>query len=170
MGRNPTEGMKDGDTQVEAAEMERNERGYPFGRFDHALDPKKRLTIPAAWRELLGNPKRLYVLLDPYEPCLAILSAEEMETRIARLRTGSLFDRNRSNAMRYIGQNSELLDVDAHGRVRVSDRLLGLIGVRNKVVFIGTGVKMELWALERKPLEEEVDRSELQASFAAIDF
>lgn len=170
MGRNPTEGMKDDDTQDKEVKGAKNDGGYPFGRFDHALDPKKRLTIPAVWRELLGNPEHLYVLLDPYESCLTILSEREMDARMSKLRSGSLFDKNRSAAMRYIGENSELLNVDGHGRIRISDRLLRLVGVKDKVVFIGTGVKMELWPLELKPQEAEVDRSALQASFVAIDF
>lgn len=170
MGRNPTEGMKEDDTQDREVKETRHEGGFPFGRFDHALDPKKRLTIPALWRELLGNPEHLYVLLDPYESCLTILSEKEMRIRMARLSAGSLFDKNRSAAMRYVGENSELLNVDGHGRIRISDRLMRLVGLREKVVFIGTGVKMELWPLELKPLEEKVDRAALQASFMAIDF
>ena len=29
-------------------------KGFLLGRYDHALDPKKRFTIPAGWRQILG--------------------------------------------------------------------------------------------------------------------
>ena len=32
-------------------------KGFLLGRYDHALDPKKRFTIPAGWRQILGDPQ-----------------------------------------------------------------------------------------------------------------
>ena len=37
-------------------------KGFLLGRYDHALDPKKRFTIPAGWRQILGDPQYVFVL------------------------------------------------------------------------------------------------------------
>ena len=55
------------------AESTRAESGVLVGRSDHALDPKKRLTIPSGWRTDMGNPKFVYVMPDRKERCLNLL-------------------------------------------------------------------------------------------------
>ena len=42
------------------------------GRYDHALDPKKRFTIPREWRNLMGNPEFVYVMPDPKDRCVSL--------------------------------------------------------------------------------------------------
>ena len=39
-------------------------KGFLLGRYDHALDPKKRFTIPAGWRQILGDPQYVFVMPD----------------------------------------------------------------------------------------------------------
>ena len=56
--------------------------GALVGRFDHALDPKKRFTIPSEWRTLMGDPQYVYVMLDPVERCLDLVPVAEMESRL----------------------------------------------------------------------------------------
>ena len=51
--------------------------GVLVGRFDHALDPKRRLTIPAEWRSVMGAPDFVYVFPDPAEPCLDLIPPAE---------------------------------------------------------------------------------------------
>ena len=52
--------------------------GVLVGRFDHALDPKKRFTIPREWRAVMGEPDYVYVLPDHKEGCLNLVPKEEM--------------------------------------------------------------------------------------------
>ena len=68
-------------------------KGGFVGRYDHALDPKKRFTIPSEWRDLMGNPKFVYVMPDPKDRCVNIVPTVEMDARLEKLREKALFDR-----------------------------------------------------------------------------
>ena len=61
-------------------------KGFLLGRYDHALDPKKRFTIPAGWRQILGDPQYVFVMPDNEKKCLNIIPQEEMEARLEKLR------------------------------------------------------------------------------------
>ena len=60
------------------------------GRYDHALDPKKRFTIPREWRAMMGDPEFVYVMADPTDRCVNIIPSIEMESRLAKLREKAL--------------------------------------------------------------------------------
>ena len=100
-------------------------KGFLLGRYDHALDPKKRFTIPAGWRQILGDPQYVFVMPDNAKKCLNIIPQEEMEARLEKLREKALFDPRLSNALRIIGANSEQLALDVQGRIRISDKQIG---------------------------------------------
>ena len=78
------------------------------GRYDHALDPKKRFTIPREWRALMGDPEFVYVMPDPVERCVNIIPTVEMEARLAKLRERALFDPALAPVLQKIGANSEM--------------------------------------------------------------
>lgn len=62
------------------------------GRCDHALDPKRRLTIPSVWRKAMGNPEYVYVMPDRKEKCLNLMPKAEMDVLLQKIREKALFD------------------------------------------------------------------------------
>lgn len=160
--------MKESSPQSNVPSAMPAEIGFPFGRYDHAFDGKKRLTVPAAWRDLLGHPRYLYVIRNPKESCLTILAPAEMRAIMEKRKSSSLFDPKTSAAWRYIGENSEMVSIDANGRIRISDRLMDAAGLKDKVVFIGMGGKMEIWPQALKPETPEIDGDALLDAFSTI--
>ena len=69
-----------------AVEAKSAKSGVLVGRFDHSLDPKKRLTIPSEWRAIMGDYPYVYIMPDPVEQCLDLIPAAEMEVRLEKLR------------------------------------------------------------------------------------
>src|ERR1700693_3335536 len=72
-------------------------RGELFsGRFDHSIDEKGRVSIPARFREILQreNHDRLYITNFPYENerCLALYPPSQWDTLNANLRSKPRFD------------------------------------------------------------------------------
>lgn len=122
------------------------------GRFRHALDPKRRLTIPAVWRLQVGNPPVLYVLPDIHERCLCLFPAGDWNRRIEKLRHHSLADRQARKLARTLGSQSELLTWDVQGRIRINDELLAYAGLTDEVVLIGAFEYIEIW--HSKQLDE----------------
>ncbi len=144
--------------------------GLLVGRFDHALDPKKRFTIPAGWRELMGTPAYVYIIPDPKEMCLNLLPPAEMEGRLEKLRQRALFDKGASAALRVLGENSEQVMLDVQGRIRVRDRLLKFAKLEDKVVMIGALNRVQIWSAALLPEEETVDQAKLAEACEALQF
>jgi MraZ protein len=144
--------------------------GLLVGRFDYALDPKKRFTIPSGWRDVMGAPAYVYVMPDPREKCLNLVPPGEMEGRLAKLREKALFDKKASDAMRIIGEHSEQLMVDVQGRIRVRDRLLNFAGIDDKVVMIGAFNRVQIWSPALRPDVEAVDQKTLAEAVDQLQF
>ena len=144
--------------------------GLLVGRFDHALDPKKRFTIPAGWRELMGAPAYVYIIPDPREKCLNLVPPAEMEGRLEKLRQRALFDKGASSALRVLGENSEQVTLDVQGRIRIKDRLLKFALLDETVVMIGALNRVQLWSPSLRPEEEAVDQTQLAEACEALQF
>jgi MraZ protein len=144
--------------------------GLLVGRFDHALDPKKRLTVPAGWRDLMGSPAYVYVFPDPNETCLNLIPPAEMEGRLEKLRQRALFDKRAGEALRVFGENAEQAVLDVQGRIRIRDRLLAFAGLSDKVVLIGALNRVQLWSPILWPETETVDQAALAAACETLDF
>jgi len=151
--------------------MEANARsGALVGRFDHALDPKKRFTIPSEWRELMGNPSYIYVMPDPAERCLNLVPVAEMESRLSKLREKALFDPVANRALQTIGAVSELPSLDVQGRIRISDKLLQFANLTTTVAMLGSVRMVKLWDPAALAPAETVDQKALASALAEAGF
>jgi len=146
------------------------QQGMLMGRMEHALDPKKRLTIPASWRDVMASPAYVYVIPDPNEKCLTIVPPHEMEGRLQALRQKALFDPDATRALKTIGENSEQLSLDVQGRIRICDRLLQYAGLVSQVVMIGAVNRIQLWAPEGCSTSETVDPAKLGTACRLVGF
>ena len=123
------------------------------GRYAHFLDPKKRLTIPIEWREVLGQQKTLCVLPDFCERCLRVFPLREMSRRLDVLRKSSLLDTRARQFVREIAGRMQQISWDAQGRIRLADGLLAHAGLETEVVLIGAVDTFEIWATKQAPRE-----------------
>ena len=149
------------------AEANQGGSGVLVGRIDHALDPKKRLTIPSGWRLVLGNPQFVYAMPDPRERCVNILPKAEMDVMLEQLRQKALFDPAQMKVLQVIGANSDLLMLDVQGRIRIADKLLRFANLTTTVAMVGSVRMIKLWDPAALVPEGEVDQSSLAAALAA---
>ena len=153
-----------------AVEVPGARSGVLVGRFDHALDPKKRFTIPSEWRALMGNPQYVYVMPDRKERCLNLIPAAEMEVRLEKLREKALFDPALNRALQIIGASSEQLTLDIQGRIRVCDKLLQFANLTTTVAMVGSVRMIKLWDPAVLPPEEKIEQQALDAALDAAGF
>ena len=140
------------------------------GRYDHALDPKKRFTIPREWRNLMGNPEFVYVMPDPVDRCVNIIPMVEWEARMEELRKKALFDPALKPVLQTIGANSEMPALDVQGRIRISDKLLQFANLTTTVAMLGAVRMIQLWDPAALPPANEVDQASLREALALAGF
>ncbi len=138
-------------SQVATIQAEGGFEGGAFvNQYVHTLDPKRRLTIPAEWRELVGNPSRLYVLPGVHDPCLTVLPAREMMRRLSESRDRfKLSDQKARQFNRVLASRADLVTWDTAGRIRIKDTLLEYAGICVQAVLVGAFEGFELWNPER---------------------
>ena len=144
--------------------------GVLVGRNDHALDPKKRLTIPSEWRTVMGNPDYVYVMPDRTEKCLNLVPKTEMEMRLQKLREKALFDPALNRQLQVLGAASEQLVLDVQGRIRICDKLLQFANLTTTVAMVGSVRMVKLWDPKALAPEDKVEQSALDAALESAGF
>ncbi len=117
------------------------------GHFEHSLDAKNRLSIPAKFRAAFSAG---VVLAKDPEPCVAVWTPDTHEAIIER----ALGDLNPMGSeyrklSRFYQGNSFDIDLDAAGRVTLPPPLLAHAGIQKEVVVAGVGDHLEVWARDR---------------------
>ena len=130
------------------------------GHFEHSLDAKNRLSIPARFRAAFSSGT---VLAKDPEPCVAVWTAEAHEAIIERA-LGPLnpMGPDYRRLSRYFQGNSFDIELDASGRVTLPPPLLGHAGIEKEVVVVGVGDHREVWARERWQAEQEALDAEIR--------
>lgn len=134
------------------------------GTYDHSLDAKNRLTLPARFRGQLGEK---VVLAKGTATCVTVWTPDEFDAYVAAALQGEHPLSPRADQInRYFQANSHEVDIDAAGRVALSPRLMAHAGLEKEVVVTGVGSRLEIW--DRKAWDEydaSLDINELTASF-----
>ena len=130
------------------------------GNFAHTIDPKGRVTIPAAFREALAdgftiglNNQFAAIALYPKakwnEKCEQLAKIPEsdiMGTRYVRLITGNSFSG---------------CELDNQGRVLLPATLRAKVGMDKAIRFVGMGGYLEIWDEQRYLREADVSEQSI---------
>ena len=118
----------------------------PFrGTFDHTLDAKNRLTVPARYRAALADGAVLAMLVD-LKPCVGVWRPEDYERYTARALADVPALSTRLNELeRFFYGNSHDTELDAAGRIMIPGFLGEHASLAKEVVVVGVGDRMELW-------------------------
>ena len=137
--------------------------------FERPLDPKKRLTIPSVWRRALGSDY-VYVMKEEDLPCLLLIPKEMFESRLMGVQEDAITDEGLNDILESVGEDSELLEFDVQGRIRISDRLLAYANIKGSVVMKGAVRMARLWAPENVPQRSAEESENLRAARKRLRF
>src|SRR5919206_2771523 len=113
------------------------------GTFDHTLDAKNRLTIPAKFRAALSEG---VVLAKGIERCVQVWAPKTFDAYVNSALQGlNPLSEQARKLNRFFAANSFDTDLDAAGRVMVPSFLLDHAGLRKEVVVTGAGECLEVW-------------------------
>lgn len=114
-----------------------------LGRYQHNIDDKGRLIIPARFREMLE--RGAYITLG-FERNLMVLTPEVFDQLYANVIGLSLTDSSARDLQRFIFSNAERVEVDKVGRILLPQYLRELAQLENEVILVGIGNKFEIWS------------------------
>ncbi len=121
-----------------------------IGSFEHMLDAKGRVFIPAKWRETLGDTLVVTLgLLDTErEACLSGMSVPEWERFSAKLSALPVSDVSGQAIRRRLYSMAAACEVDKQGRILIPAQLRDLAGLAKDATLIGVGERIEIWKPE----------------------
>jgi MraZ protein len=113
------------------------------GTFDHSLDAKNRLTIPAKFRAALSDG---VVLAKGIERCVQVWTPKAFDAYVGEaLRGLNPLSEQARKLNRFFAANSLDTELDSAGRVMVPGFLLEHADLRKDVVVTGAGDCLEVW-------------------------
>ena len=113
-----------------------------LGQYQHTLDDKGRLMIPARFRELLEGGA--YVT-QGFDRCLMVLTEPYFQQVYDNVNTMNLADPNARLLRRLIFANAYPVEVDKVGRVLVPQNLRQFAGLNGEAIVAGQGDYFEVW-------------------------
>jgi MraZ protein len=138
-----------------------------FGRYEHTIDEKGRLTIPARYRELLENGA--YVTRG-FDNNLIVHPAASFEAMFSKVNQLSLTDPLARDLKRFIFSNTERCEIDRAGRILLPQFLRDVARLDGNALLIGSGSYFEIWSPANWATQDErMQESDLSQRFAAFD-
>ncbi len=121
------------------------------GSFEHAIDDKGRLSIPARYREILKRRReRELVLVDLlFDTCIAAYPIKAWQQIEQNLLSKGHSDKRFRDYVRFISARAVESPVDGQGRILIPPQLREKADLRRDVVIIGVLDKIEIWNKER---------------------
>ena len=113
------------------------------GSYSHSLDSKKRVFVPAKFREDLGNTFYVTRKFDTY---LSIYTEEEWAAYLEKIE--KLPESVAAEVQEFILGGAQKCVPDNSGRIIIDERLLKHAGINKNIVFVGSGRQIRVWAEE----------------------
>lgn len=116
-----------------------------LGRYEHTIDTKGRLTIPAKFRCDLASGT---VVTKAIDRCLFLFPVAEFETLAARIRELPITQEQAREFRRQMFADASADIPDKQGRILVPPYLREYAGIDNQVIVIGLDTYVEIWPAE----------------------
>ena len=125
-----------------------------IGEYEHSIDVKGRLIMPAKLKEDIGEK---FVVTKGLDGCLFVYSLVEWKTFEDKLRTFPLTNKDARALIRFFLAGAMECEIDKQGRFLIPGNLREFAGLEKEVVIIGVLNKIEIWSKDKwlKYSEEE---------------
>ena len=117
-----------------------------LGEFQHSLDTKGRVILPARYRDQLAEGA--YVTKGR-GGCLSVFTPEEFEEVASQVREQSKRGAKELNAARVFFSGAQEVRPDKQGRVALPQNLREYAGLTREVVVAGVFSRIEIWDRDR---------------------
>lgn len=122
-----------------------------LGEFEHQIDDKNRLSIPARFREqCMKETDSTLAVIAGFDPCLYIVPARSMEELRSLLSLQRTEWNELARAFRMkLSSYGNTVTPDAQGRVSITEKQKLYAGLERKAMVVGNLDRIEVWDPER---------------------
>ena len=113
-----------------------------IGEYEHSLDTKGRLIMPARIREDLGEK---FIITKGLDGCLFGFSKNEWNNFEEKLKTLPLTNKDARDFVRFFLSGAIECEIDKQGRFLIASNLREYAALEKEAVIIGVGTRIEIW-------------------------
>ncbi len=117
-----------------------------IGEYEHSLDAKGRLIMPAKLREDIGEK---FIITKGLDGCLFGFSQNEWNNFEEKLKTLPLTNKNARDFVRFFLSGATECEIDKQGRFLTASNLREYAEMEKEVAIIGVGTRIEIWNKEK---------------------
>ncbi len=121
-----------------------------MGEYNHSIDPKGRLIMPAKFREELG-PK--FIITKGLDGCLFVYTMSDWDKIVKQLQDKPNTSREARRFSRFLIGGATECETDRQGRIHIPQTLAKYAGLEKDVVLVGLPTRIEIWNSEKWEIE-----------------
>ena len=113
-----------------------------IGEYEHSLDAKGRVILPAKLRIDMGEK---FIVTKGLDGCLFAFSQNEWLNFETKLKSLPLSDKNARHFVRFFLSGATECELDKQGRFLIPNNLRTAANLEKETVIIGVGTRLEIW-------------------------
>jgi MraZ protein len=140
-----------------------------IGRYQHTVDPKGRLSIPARYRNVLAQFEGHLVVVPNEKSALEVYPSAAWERHVAAINDQSVFGPEARRLGRLYISRAKEVELDGAGRILLPPDSRRQAGLAKDVTLVGIGREFfEIWDRARFEEYERENLAELETDFARL--
>lgn len=116
-----------------------------IGEYEHSVDAKGRVIMPAKLREDIGEK---FIVTKGLDGCLFAYSQTEWNNFEEKLKTLPLTNKNARDFVRFFLSGAVECEIDKQGRFLIPNNLRTYAMLEKEINIIGVGTRIEIWNRE----------------------
>jgi MraZ protein len=139
--------------------------------YQHGVDEKRRVQIPAKWRPSKPNTELTLVLWPKSKegPCVRVLPPAQLAKLMREVDAMPNNDPSKVVLKRFIGSGSVQVTLDKGGRICLPDKMAKEAGIENEAVLVGLLDRFEIWSPARYEQVKASDAIMAQEAFKLME-
>ncbi len=132
-----------------------------MSEYNHTVDAKGRLIMPAKFREALGEE---FVVSKGMDGCLFVYANEDWKAFEQKLTALPVISKESRQFTRFFLAGAAQVELDKQGRILLPAALREFAGLDKEVVLVGVGTRIEIWSKDRWDAINEDDNMDAIAA------
>jgi MraZ protein len=139
------------------------------GSFEHTVDSKGRVSVPAKFRDIIADryDGRLVLAMD-FDKCLTVYPLEEWEKLEEKIKTLPMMKQEVKDFMRFFFSSATECELDKQGRILIPPTHRERAGINKNVMLVGIMNKIEIWDAQAWEARNSQNGDKIGEALAAL--